>query len=185
MWRRRCVRILNLLKNVAAALGSVSEDVREMFGEHSMPKTDGLKNRSSWTWDPLPSHWGTWLRPYPPCLKEPLRSLRGGRGMGVDESGGEQGLPWPIKTSEANPQTQQICRTCKQTYWMYSTVVTGTRSDLLKSLKKLESHCHSLSPKLIATAQPCKKWGWSLIWFLDIQILNRKQQALSHRIPGL
>lgn len=50
----RAAEILHLVETTAKARGSVSADVREMLGEHSMTKTDGLKNRSSWTWAPLP-----------------------------------------------------------------------------------------------------------------------------------
>lgn len=39
--------VLYLVKTAAKAQGSDSADVREMLGEHSMTKTDGLKNRSS------------------------------------------------------------------------------------------------------------------------------------------
>lgn len=47
--------VLHLVKTTAKARGSVSADVSEMLGEHSMTKTDGLKKQEQLNMSPL---WG-------------------------------------------------------------------------------------------------------------------------------
>lgn len=49
----RTAKTIRSSKTTLYVLGSASADVREMPDQHSVTKTDCLKNGSSWTWAPL------------------------------------------------------------------------------------------------------------------------------------